>query len=193
MNNYFYHDGFREFGPFTAQELLDKKIRPDYKLRLDGQDELKMAKEVEEVATLFKSRQQQSSTPILQTYATSLPSAQQSFERDFSFEEQQNTTNRAMAQSPADWRQAVLIGALGFWLFDIFLKWILDLLQVEFWQGPGKIINVFMGLIFSFIPVLIAISIKNVNYRIIAMVLASLITLSLIFSNIMWAFNWSFY
>lgn len=69
-----------------------------------------------------------------------------------------------MTESPADCRQAVLSGALGFWIFDILLKWILDLLQIEFWEGLGKLINVFMGLIFSFIPVLIAISIKNLNY-----------------------------
>ena len=212
MNKYYYHDGFREFGPFTAQELLDKKIRPDYKLRLDGEQELKPAREVAEVANLFKQQQNtqplqtpqnQSSNPVQQqqqqqqqqapnTFINN-SSAQPNYERDLSFEKQNLQGNsvsyNAASQPPAGWRPKLLLAIIAFWLFDNLLDWAFTALSVESWHGPGQAVRIFTNILFAFIPLLLAFCIKNSSLRVIAIIFAALIVFSQLARQVYWLVN----
>ena len=207
MNKYFYHDGFREFGPFTAQELLDKNIRPDYKLRLDGTSELKPAREVVEVANLFKQQQNAQQQPYQNTANTpqqpnpiinNQQAAPQPFERDLSFEQQghlgtqnnsSNQVNYTAAPQSVGWRPKLLLAIISFWLFDNLLDWVFTTLSIELWHGPGQAIRIFLNILFAFIPLLLAICIKKSSLRVIAIVFAVIIVISQLARQIYWLVN----
>ena len=53
MNQYYYSDGYQNFGPFTLEELRDKKIGPETLVWYEGLPEWKKAREVPEMATLL--------------------------------------------------------------------------------------------------------------------------------------------
>ncbi|MEO9954769.1 hypothetical protein [Nonlabens sp.] len=207
MNKYFYHDGFREFGPFTPQELLDKNIRPDYKLRLDGTSELKPAREVAEVANLFKQQQNSQQQPYQNTTSTPQQSntvinnqqaPQQIFERDLSFEQQSyqgaqnnssNQINYTATPRSVGWRPKLLLAIISFWMFDNLLDWIFTSLSIELWHGPGQAIRIFLNILFAFIPLLLAICIKKSSLRIIAIVFAVIIVFSQLARQVYWLIN----
>ncbi|WP_298955732.1 hypothetical protein [uncultured Nonlabens sp.] len=207
MNKYFYNDGFREFGPFTPQELLDKNIRPDYKLRLDGTSELKPAREIIEVATLFKQKQNEQQQAYQNT--SNIPqqpnpdinnqqAAPETFERDLSFEQQSyqvtqnnssNRVNYTAAPQSVGWRPKLLLAIISFWLFDNLLDWLFTSLSIRLWHGPGQAIRIFINILFAFIPLLLAICIKKSSLRVIAIVFAVIIVISQLARQVYWLVN----
>lgn len=192
-NKYFYHDGIREFGPFTAQELLDKKIRPDYKLRLESEESFVIAKDVEEVAMLFKTQttfHSFNSTAVQDVNKFNMENSHQNeFERDINFEQQNFDPNYNKSETTNNWRAIVLIIVLSFWLIESIIHWVMTLLSIDAWFGPGRIISGFVSVLFAFVPLLIAICIRESHLKIIAIIIGSILTLSMLSKQIYWTFQ----
>ncbi len=195
-NRYYYNDGFREFGPFSIQELLLKKIRPDYQLRLEGEESYTIAKEVTEVAQLFKAQFPQNSNAIVpnefSSHYNQEPSYQNHFERDMSFEQQDFNPNiepHIKNTSTSNWRELLLIGVLAFWLVESMVHWIMTILSIDAWFGPGRIVSGFVSVLFAFIPILIAICIRQSHLKIIAIIIGSILTISMLSKQVYWTFQ----
>jgi glucan phosphoethanolaminetransferase (alkaline phosphatase superfamily) len=109
-----------------------------------------------------------------------------SFEQqDFNPDIKPNTENT----STPNWRELLLIGVLAFWLLESVVHWIMTLLSIDSWYGPGEAISTLLGVLFAFIPILIAVCIRQRNLRIIAVIIGSILTISILSKYFYWSFQ----
>jgi hypothetical protein len=76
--------------------------------------------------------------------------------------------------------------ALAYWLASHLINALLQRLVENWWDSPVKYVQIFFNLVFALMPIVFALSIKNKVLKIIGIILAGLITISLLTSNLLW-------
>ncbi|WP_124981311.1 hypothetical protein [Nonlabens xiamenensis] len=179
MNKYYYHDGFREFGPFTPEELYAKRIRGDYKVRLEHDHHWLMAKKVEEIARLFKARSRS-------VESTAIDQELSPLHRDMQFE---NKVYSDTQKKQSDWRDGFILFIIAFWLFEKLVSLILQSTLDQWWEHPlFRISEGFFVLMAIAIPIVLGISIKG-KYQVAGIILGGLLAVLILSRQLFYWFN----
>lgn len=166
MIQYYYSDGIQEFGPYTLNDLREKALRPDFKIRTETSNYTATASAIPELDSLFN--EQSSAT-------TNYNKTHQKFE---------NTTTQGSVKSNRD---KLLIAVLIIWLLSSLASTIIVFILGSFSSYSTDNMYVFSGvlsLISSVLPLLVAVSIQDKNLKIVGIILALILTLQSVYGAI---------
>jgi len=76
--------------------------------------------------------------------------------------------------------------SIAYWFVVNLANSIIQKLVVNWYDSPAKYFQIFTNILFAAIPILIAVSIRNKGLKIVAIVLAALLSISILYSNIDW-------
>lgn len=163
MKKYFYSDGSNNFGPFTIEELKEKGITRETSVWFHELGEWKKAGTVPELNDLFTF------TP------PPLPN----------FTNYSQTPNR---QSSLDKTIDLFVFlSIVYWFSTNLINFIIEKVVDDWWSND--IITYFRigtNIIFAAIPIVFALSLKGKTLKIIALILAALLSIYFLYSNIEW-------
>ncbi|WP_194850607.1 hypothetical protein [Nonlabens antarcticus] len=170
MNRYYYGDGLREFGPFTVTEMMDKKLRPDFKVREANEVEMKPISEHPELRFIVGNNK-------------TFP-AESEFKRLDEKEEESAQAPRLEKDREA-WRDPLLFGAVVLLMFVLILRFILNIIKSELEINISSNVYLILRILTAFTPLLIALGIQKKIYRIPGLILA----IVLVIANLYAAWN----
>lgn len=173
MTEYFYMDGSDRMGPFSLEELQSKGIEADTFVWFEGQEDWKEAGQIGALSSFFQNQ-----PPPLKK---SPPAYNQAPRQEVSAtrDESKSTSGRDL----------LLFVALAYWFFTNVVSMIQQQFVDNWYEAPWVYVQIGMNLLFGFIPIVIAISVKNQALKIVAIIMAILIVLHLIYQNFDWLIN----
>ena len=80
----------------------------------------------------------------------------------------------------------IILIVIIYMLFSVLASALLRTLIHNWFEPPGKYIQVAMNIIWGFMPFLLGVAIRNKTLRIVGMILGSLYTIYIIYNNIQW-------
>ncbi|MGJ8684447.1 MAG: hypothetical protein ACSHWW_07480 [Nonlabens sp.] len=162
MIQYYFSDGIGEFGPFTLNELKTKKLRPDFKIRTEATTFTGTASNIPELDSLFEP----APTPS----------------QNIAYQQPQYVQPEVGEKSKSD---KLLITALIIWLSTLLLNGLISFIFRNSFSSDYH--YVFLGivnLLSAALPLLVALSIKDKNLKVIGIVIAVILTLRFVFGAI---------
>lgn len=162
MKKYFYSDGANYYGPFTIEELKEKEITRETIIWFKGLEEWKKASAIQELDNLF---------------ALIPPPIQN-----------QNFDNlRAQKRSKTYITIDILVFlSILYWFASSIADFVIHKVIDDQYNTPAQYFQLGIYLIFAFLPIVFAVSIRNKTLKIIAIILGTLITTYLLYINIEW-------
>ncbi|WP_438961899.1 hypothetical protein [Nonlabens sp.] len=163
MKHYYYSDGISEFGPFTLTELKTKRLRPDFKIRVDAISFTELASNIPELESLFKAPAPVQKTKYQQTHY-------------YKKEAPENSK-----------RDQLLLTVLIIWVTSLVLNLIVSFIFRDSISSGIKTEYVIMGvinLLTAVLPVMIALSIQNRTLKIIGIIIAAILTLRFVYGAV---------
>lgn len=162
MKKYFYTDGTNNFGPFTIAELKEKGITRETMIWFQELGAWKRAGTIQELNDLFTSI----ASPIQQQNDQNL----QTF--------RQNSPNNTI--------DILVFISIVYWFVCNLAGFIIQKLVDNWYDTPLRYFQIGINIIFAAVPVVFAISVRNKTLRIIAIILASLLSILILYNNIDW-------
>ena len=166
MTSYYYNDGKEQFGPFTLDELKTKGLTKETSVWSPEMDNWQKAGAVSALQGIFPK------IPPIPTQAiprTTPPRQQYSTD---------SSSNGNM--------ETLLFISILAWAFISISNTLLQYFIPEWYNSPVKYYTIFTNLIYTIIPIIFALSIKNKSYQTIALVAAILIALQNVYGNLKW-------
>ncbi|GAL77038.1 hypothetical protein JCM19275_3650 [Nonlabens ulvanivorans] len=161
MIHYYYSDGINEFGPFHLNELKEKALRPDFKIRTENKSFVAAASSIAELDVLFQK-----------------PAAAV---QNVTFHKQTNL-QPATQKSSSD---KLLIATLILWLSTMLLNAIVSAIFSYSYSSNSQYI--FLGLvnlISAALPLLIALSIQDKTLKVIGIIISVILMIRFIFGAV---------
>ncbi|GAK94243.1 hypothetical protein JCM19298_1371 [Nonlabens ulvanivorans] len=161
MIHYYYSDGINEFGPFNLNELKEKALRPDFKIRTENKSFVATASSIAELDVLFKK-----------------PAAAV---QNVTFHKQTNL-RPATQKSSSD---KLLIAALIVWLTTMLLNAIVSaVFSYSYSSNNQYIVMGAINLISAVLPLLIALSIQDKTLKVIGIIISVILMMNFIFGAV---------
>lgn len=152
MKKYFYLDNNNTLGPFTYQELADKKLSRNTMVWFEGQDGWKAAGDIPEVKDAFTATPPPPPSALYNPYGVA--SSNESHSKD-----------------------VMVLIVLGIMLFSGILTFALSRLVPEWYRPPYYYIQFAFNIIVSVLPVLISLSIRDKNLRVIGLIISIILAI----------------
>lgn len=159
MKKYFYTDGTEKFGPFTLEELQAKSITPTTLVWYEGLADWQEARSVIEVQTLFQEKNLNTAPQPLTNPALSI----QSHKNDNIIEK-------------------LAFIAIIYWFFTDFIRFMLN----TFSEGANMYFHILSNVIFSAVPIILALTLKDPRYKTVGIILAICVALVMLYNNLQW-------
>ncbi len=163
MKKYFYSDGTKTLGPFSIDDLKEEEIARETMIWFQELDEWKKADEIQELGDLFsltpppiRQKGDYNQQLITKTNSTSV-------------------TDTLVFLSIVYWCTTSLVIIVGEKVID---HWYENDLFTYFRIGTN--------IVWSVLPIIIALSIKNKTLKIIALVMGALLSIYFFYTNIGW-------
>jgi len=164
MTKYFIAKGNDKIGPFSLDELKDKNITSETFIWHEGLSDWQKASSISELSGIISL-----APPPVQNQQVYNP------------EVEMNKKNKT---------DIFVFIAILYW----FSTMSLDRFITIFFEYSSLIyLHIAINIIFAAVPIIIAISIKSITLRIIAIILSIIMAISIIFSNIFQLFNYPNY
>jgi hypothetical protein len=164
MKKYFYMDGSNSLGPFSIEELQEKKISRETHVWFHELGEWKEAGVVPELNELF----------------TLLPPP---------FLKQNKELNIALVPQNMKTNMDIFIFiAIAFWFFNLLVMFVIQKLVDKWYEPPVRYIQIGLNIIFVALPIIFALSIKDKSLKKIALVLGAIISIYMLYNNISYLF-----
>jgi len=163
MKKYFYSDGTNNYGPFTIEELKEKGVTRETMIWFHELGEWKKADTIHELNELF---------------ALIPPPIQQQISNN------KHSSKQTNSNSVID---IFVLLSIAYW-FVTNLAFFITSEVVDGWYS-NKIITYFRigtSLVFSALPIVFALSVKNKRMKIIALILGALLSIFMLYTNIDW-------
>lgn len=162
MKKYFYTDGTNSMGPFTIEELKEKGITRETSVWFHELGEWKEAGTVQELKELF---------------AFVPPPIQK-----------QNISNQ---QHPPKLKtnnsiDIFVFFSIAYWFTSTLASFLIRAFVDDWYDTPAKYFDIGTNIIFAAAPIVFALSIRNRTLKIIAVILSSLLSIYILYSNIDW-------
>jgi hypothetical protein len=162
MKKYFYSDGTKEFGPFTIEELKEKGLTRETNVWFHELGEWKKAGTIPELKELFDFIP----PPIKQSNDNiQLPVIQVN-------------TNSTI--------DIFVFLAIVYWFSIVVIMFVIRQLIPNSYNTPWKYFQIFSNLIFAFVPIVFALSVRNKTLKIISIVFGTILSIYFLYSNIDW-------
>jgi hypothetical protein len=163
MKKYFYSDGTNNFGPFTIEELKEKGITRETSVWFHELGEWKMAGTIQELNELFAYI-----PPPLQ--------------RQTNYNQQpisQTSTNNAI--------DIFVFLSIAYWFISNLAYFIIEKVIDDWWSNDlVTYFRIGTNIVFAAIPIVFALSVRNKTLKVIAIILAALLCIDKLYSNIDW-------
>jgi|GEM_PF-1412493 hypothetical protein len=162
MKKYFYSDGTNNFGPFTIEELKEKGITRETMIWFQELGEWKKAGTIQELNDLF---------------ALIPPPIQQG-----------NIYNQqAVRQSSSNNTIDIFVFlSIAYWFAVNLANFLIQKIVDDWYDTPAKYFQIGTNIIFSAIPIIFAISVRNKTLKVIAIILGALLSIYILYNNIDW-------
>ena len=162
MKKYFYSDGTNNFGPFSIEELKAKEITRETMIWFQELDEWRKAGSIQELNDLF---------------ALVPPPIQQSNYNQQSI--RQTNSNNVI--------DIFVFLSIAYWFATNLANFIIEKV-VDDWYDNELITYFRIGtnIIFAAVPIVFSLSVKGKTLKIIALILAALLSIYFLYSNIDW-------
>jgi len=158
MKKYFYTDGTNSLGPFSLEELKEKKITRETNVWFHELGEWKEAGGISELSELFTF-----SPPPFKS-------------QNLNIHLDKGTEKRKI--------DVFLFITIIFWFFSDFSMFIISKLVPNWYNTPAKYYQITINIIFSLIPIIFALSIRDKVLRIIALILGGITSIYILYINI---------
>ena len=162
MKKYFYTDGTNKFGPFTLEELKEKEITRETNVWFYELGEWKNAGVIAEIQDLFTLV-----PPPIQKQNT-------------------NTQFSTTRKSERNTIEIFVFSSIAYWFTVDSINFITHKLVYDWYDTPLKYFQIGTNIIFAFIPIVFALSIKNKMLKIIAIILGAFLSIEILYNNIDW-------
>lgn len=164
MKKFFYMDGSNSVGPFSIEELQEKKISRDTHVWFQELGEWKEAGGIPELKELF----------------TLSPPPFQKQNKDLSITHVQEVEKTKM--------DLFIFISIVYWFFSELTMFVIRKLVDKWYEPPMQYIQIGLNIIFAAVPIIIALSIKDKSLKKIAVVLGVLMSIYMLYNNFSYLF-----
>lgn len=162
MKKYFYTDGTRNFGPFSIEELKEKSISRETMVWFQELDEWKNAGSIQELNDLF--------------YLVPPPIRQ--------------SNNNQISVYPSNSSGVIdilVFLSIAYWLATNLANFIIQEFVDDWWNYEFiTFFQIGSNIIFAIVPIVFALSVKGKALKITTLILATLLSLYILYTNIEW-------
>lgn len=165
MIKYFYSKGMDNFGPFTIDELKEKGITRETMVWFQGLGEWKKADTVQELNDLFALIP----PPIQQQNAYN-----------------QQVLSQANSNNTID---LFVLLSIAYWFSMSLANFVIQKVVDDWYNKPALFFQIGTNIVFSVIPIVFALSVRNRTFKTIAIIISGLLSVILLSSNFVWLFS----